>query len=295
MKGKEYMLVNMILLVVLGIDWATGFVIAGYVTRNGVSPIGYAFWQCCGPFVCLLIAQLIRKDVKYYSGSAGYFIVCGIIGLAIPNLLMYYSSLHVDSGILTVLANIDPIITYTIALLFGVEIFNRKRFSMVLLGMFGVIVLVWPSSLKNVHFNHWLGLSLFIPLCYSLAMVVISRFRPQEGNNLNYSMWMLFVASCLMIPLTLINGKFFALGINLSSGLIILEILLSSLGYVLMFIIIERAGPVLFAMVNGTAAISGLIYGRLLFKQSISHAEFIAAILIVIAIIQVARLSKINQ
>lgn len=286
------MLLNMLLLIILGIDWATGFVIAGYVTRHGVSPIGYAFWQCCGPFLCLLIVEFFRKDIKYYHGSGGYFLLCGIIGLAIPNLLVYYCSLHVDSGILTVLANIDPIITYTIALLFGVELFNRKRFSMVLLGMFGVIVLVWPSSFKAVTLNHWLGLSLLIPLCYSLAMVVISRFRPQEGNNLNYSMWMLFVASCLMVPLTIINGKFFALGLNLTSGLIILEILLSSLGYVLMFIIIQRAGPVLFAMVNGIAAISGLIYGRLLFNQLISHAEFIASILIVIAIIQIVRLSK---
>jgi len=284
------MLFNMFLLVVLGIDWATGFAIAGYVTRHGVSPIGYAFWQCCGPFVCLLVAQALRKDVKYYSGSGGYFLLCGIIGLAIPNLLVYYCSLHVDSGVLTVLANIDPLITYIIALLFSVEQFHKKRFLLVLLGMLGVIVLVWPSSLQGLHLTRWIALALFIPVCYSFATVVISRFRPATGNNLNYSMWMLLVASCLMIPLTVVSGKFFPLGFNFNSSLIVLEILLSTAGYILMFIIIQRAGPVLFAMVNGIAAISGLIYGRLFFDQLISHAEFIASVVIIFAIIQIARL-----
>ena len=57
------MIIPIILLVVLGIDWATGYAIAGYVMRHGVEPNGYALWQSVGPLVCLFIIQLLRRDI----------------------------------------------------------------------------------------------------------------------------------------------------------------------------------------------------------------------------------------
>jgi drug/metabolite transporter (DMT)-like permease len=198
----------------------------------------------------------------------------------------------VDSGILTVLSNIEPIFTYTIALLFGIEKFNKNRMLMVIIGMIGIIMLVWPSSLDQINLSIWLGLSLFIPLCYAFGVVFISKFKPLGGDVLNYAMWMLFFASSLIIPISLLNGGFYPLGMNLNSGLILLEILLSTFGYILLFIIIHRAGAVLFVMVNGIAAISGLIYGKLIFSQQISYWTFFASMLIILAIMGMAILHK---
>ena len=45
----------LILLIILGIDWASGYAIAGYCMTHGVNPYAYAFWQSFGPFVLLLL------------------------------------------------------------------------------------------------------------------------------------------------------------------------------------------------------------------------------------------------
>ncbi|MBY0379785.1 MAG: EamA family transporter, partial [Burkholderiales bacterium] len=119
----------------------------------------------------------------------------------------------------------------------------------------------------------------------AFGIVFISRFKPQQENILNLSLWMLLISTMVISPVTFYTNEFYALGINYNTFLIILEIVLSTVGYVLMFLVIQRAGPVLFVLVNGVSAIAGLFYGRLLFDQQISLVAYFAIGLIVLAII----------
>lgn len=282
------MLLTLILLLFLGADWASGYAIAGYVMQHGVRPNGYAFWQSSGPFLCLLIIQLIRSDVKPVAGGFKYALGSGLFGIAIPNLLIYYAARTVDSGILTVLANLAPLFTYPLALIFHQEKFNKTRLLLVLLGVFGMVTLVFPNKIKSDIVNIWLVLSITIPFCYAFAVVFISRYRPATGDVLNYSLWMLFVSTAVIAPLTLATGEFYSLGLNYNTFLIILEILLSTVGYVLLFIIINRVGPVFFILVNAVACVCGVLYARLIFNQHISDLSYGAICLIIMAILGMA-------
>lgn len=288
---------GLILLIVLGVDWASGYAIAGYCMTHGVSPYGYAFWQSFGPFVLLLMIQIFRRDLWLDKNGAVYALLCSLFGIVLPNLLIYFASEHVPSGLLTVLANISPIFTYVLAVAFRDEIFTLKRLLVVLIGVVGVGLVILPNqNLLSIEFNSWwLWLALLIPLSYAFSAVYISRFHPGSGNTLNYSMWMLMFATLFISPLAVINSGYYPLKMNdISSVLIIGEILLSTMGYILLFIIIRLVGAVYYTLVNAIAVIAGVFYGVVLFHQSFHVISLCGILVILLSIMLLTYLQKKN-
>lgn len=278
----------LILLIILGIDWASGYAIAGYCMTHGVNPYGYGFWQSFGPFVLLLIIQSIRRELWLDKNGMLYALLCGLFGIVIPNLLIYFAARHIPSGLLTILANVSPILTYILAVGFKDEAFSFKRAALVLFGLIGVGLIILPNQhgLELDSGNWWLYLALLIPLSYAFSAVYISRFHPGSGNVLSYSLWMLMFSSLCISPLAVINQGYYPLRLNdLPSLLIVVEILLSTLGYGLLFIIIKKVGAVYYTLVNAVAVITGVLYGILLFGQHFSSLTYVSIAIILLTIV----------
>ncbi|MDD3266348.1 MAG: DMT family transporter [Burkholderiales bacterium] len=274
------------LLALLGIDWASGYAIAGYCMTHGVSPYGYAFWQSFGPFIILLVIQFIRKDLWINKKGMVYALYCGIFGIVIPNLLIYIAAPRVPSSVLTVVANISPIITYVLAIVFGVEKFNLSRMMCVLLGMFGVLLIVFSGhGVVDGAPILWILFALLIPLSYAFSAVYISRFDPKSGNSLSYAMWMLLFSTLCISPITIFMGGYYQLKItDVNTLLILLEIVLSVVGYIILFIIIRKLGVVYYTLVNAVAVVSGVIYGKIVFNQMLNNKVYIGVAMILLAI-----------
>ncbi|RTL09897.1 MAG: DMT family transporter [Neisseriaceae bacterium] len=276
------------LLIILGIDWASGYAIAGYCMTHGVNPYAYAFWQSFGPFVLLLIIQTLRRDLWLGKSGAVYAVLCGVFGIVIPNLLIYFAAKHIPSGLLTVLANIAPIFTYPLALMFRDERFSFLRMGLIALGIAGVAMIILPSQhdLTQELGNAWLYLALLIPLSYAFSAVYLSRFHPGQGSVLNYALWMLMVSTLCVSILAVINRGYYELAFgDTNSLLIILEILLSTIGYVLLFFILRMVGSVYYSLVNAVAVITGVVYGYFIFGQQFSWLTIIAVMVILFAIL----------
>lgn len=276
------------LLIILGVDWASGYAIAGYCMTHGVNPYGYAFWQSFGPFVLLLLIQIVRRDLWIEKSGAVYALLCGIFGIVIPNLLIYFAAQHIPSGLLTVLANISPIFTYPLALLFRDEKFSLLRMGLIALGLCGVALIILPAQhdLLVELGNGWLYVALLIPLSYAFSAVYLSRFHPGTGSVLNYALWMLMVSTLCVSILAVINRGYYELSFaDTNSLLIVVEIVLSTIGYVLLFFIMRLVGAVYYSLVNAVAAITGVVYGYFLFGQHFSLMTIVAIVIILIAIL----------
>ncbi len=276
------------LLIILGVDWASGYAIAGYCMTHGVNPYGYAFWQSFGPFVLLLLIQIVRRDLWIEKSGAVYALLCGVFGIVIPNLLIYFAAQHIPSGLLTVLANISPIFTYPLALLFRDEKFSLLRMGLIALGLCGVALIILPAQhdLLVELGNGWLYVALLIPLSYAFSAVYLSRFHPGTGSVLNYALWMLMVSTLCVSILAVINRGYYELSFaDTNSLLIVVEIVLSTIGYVLLFFIMRLVGAVYYSLVNAVAAITGVVYGYFLFGQHFSLMTIVAIVIILIAIL----------
>ncbi|KTD51257.1 DMT family transporter [Legionella quateirensis] len=275
----------LLLLIVLGFIWGSGYSLAKFAMTNGVSPLGYAFWQSLGPAIllsciCIATGKFALFNQSYYP----YFFICGLIGIAIPNTNMYFIASHIPAGLLAVLVNTVPLLVYPLALLTGQEKLDGWRFVALLLGMTGILFIIGINT--TGLYSGWTLLALLSPLGFALCSIYIGIKQPKGINSLQAASGMLLAASLLLIPLVVSQGAFYSLSgpFTFVKQIIVLEIILSSLGYLLFFTLIRIAGPVFYSLTGGVVALTGLFWGYLIFDETPSPIQSLAVVLVISAI-----------
>ncbi|MGY3802904.1 DMT family transporter [Pigmentibacter ruber] len=286
-----------LLLFCLGFTWGTSFSIAKFAMESGITPLGYSFWQSLGPAIIVLIFALIqnRKLPPLNSKHIVFYFICGLLGIALPNLTMYFSASHVPSGILGLIVNTSPIITYILSLLFLIEKFSWQRSSGILLGFLGIFILFFPK-LSNYSEYKWMLFSLFTPFFLASCTIYMVKYRPSKTSSIELSSGMLFASTLLILPLVIFSNAFHPISFPLNTPdlFIIIEIILSSIGYILFFELLRIAGPVFYSLVGCIVALAGLFWGYIIFNENIKPIEWLSVLLILSAIILVTK-KKIND
>lgn len=114
------LVVAVLLLLVLGTIWGSGYSLAKYATTHGITPLDYSFWQCLGPALVLSIVNLIYREKSIFKKEYFFFFfISGALGLAIPNAIMYNMAPRLPSGILSIIINIVPVITFALTIGLG--------------------------------------------------------------------------------------------------------------------------------------------------------------------------------
>lgn len=273
---------SILLLIFLGFIWGSGYTLAKFAMTNGVSPLGYAFWQSLGPALLLTFFCLItKKRAMLHPTYWPYFLICGLIGIAIPNTNMYFIASHIPAGLLAVLVNTVPLIVYPLALLSKQEKLDRWRFFALLLGMTGILLIIGFNT--SGFYSSWTLLAMCTPLAFAVCSIYIGAKQPPEIDSLQAASGMLLAASLLLVPLVLSQQAFYPLSgpLTLVKQVVILEIILSSLGYLLFFILIRLAGPVFYSLTGGVVALTGLFWGYLIFNEIPTSIQSMAVALVI--------------
>ena len=289
LEKKHKPLLSIFLLLLLGLLWGSGYTIARYCMTHGVYPLGYAFWQVLGPMLILMVLVYACKiPFSFKPLYLRYYFACGLLAIVIPNTIMYFAAAHIPSGILTVLINTVPILTFPLSIFFALDIFTIKRLWVVLLGILGIFLTIFSNlSLPSLHAIPWTVITLIAPVSFALCAIWIAAFRPMPSNSLSLSFGMLLVAAMCLVPITLSLGEFHPIIFPFTKidYLIFLEILLSSLGYIIVFILIRLAGPIYYSLVGGIASVVGLIWGKVFFQESLTFISWVGVVCILSAII----------
>jgi drug/metabolite transporter (DMT)-like permease len=276
------------LLLCLGLTWGTSFSIARFAMESGITPLGYLFWQTVGPacLLFLLIFFIQKRHFAFTSNQLIFYIITGFFGILLPNYCMFESATHVPSGILGLIVNTSPIITYLLSLAFLLEKFQIRRFCGVLLALFGLYMLFAPKANFAANLgSFWILFAFLTPFFLALCTVFIVKFKPNHTNSLELACGMLIAASIIVIPVTFLKGQFHPLTtLNTPNLIILLEIGLSSLGFVLFFELLRVSGPVYYSLVSCLVALSGLGWGYLVFHETLVGTEIIAILSVVSSI-----------
>ena len=226
----------LLLLILLGIIWGAGYSLVRYATTHGVPPLGYAVWQSLGPAVILTLLESVRQGGwRQYCQHWRFFVVLGGLGIALPNTIIYFSAAHLPSSVVAVLVNTVPIFTFLLALLARTERFSWPRCLAVILCVAGLLGLLGvPSILPK---SNWVFIALIAPLCFAFAAVFTARFRPPGMRSQQLALGMLWVAWLGVFPLALLTHQFYwpQSSWHMRDVVIMIEMLLSSLGYVVFF------------------------------------------------------------
>ncbi|MCC5014133.1 MULTISPECIES: DMT family transporter [unclassified Legionella] len=278
-------LLAILLLIILGFIWGSGYSLAKYAMTHGVPPLGYAFWQALGPALLLLLTSFItQNNALLQPGNWPFFLVCGLVGIAIPNTNMYFIAPHIPAGLLAVLVNTVPLLVYPLALAAGQERFDVWRILALLLGMTGILLIIAPD---NGHlFSSWTLLALISPLCFALCSIYIAAYQPEKLNALQAASGMLLAASLLLTPMVIQQQAFYPLSMPFTTAkqVVLLEIILSSLGYILFFQLVRLAGPVFYSLTGGMVALTGLFWGFVVFNETPNYLQSLAIFCVISAL-----------
>lgn len=279
------------LLSLLGLIWGSGYSIAHYATTHGVHPLGYAFWQSLGPAVFLaFLYQNTGSRWIIHSRQLRFYLICGLIGIALPNTVMYFAAPHLPAGILAVVVNTVPVMTYLVAWAFGEESFTWTRLWGVMACVAGLMILVIPqSSLPSANMVPWVLITLITPLCFALCAVYSSRYRPVDSSPLLLSAGMLIASTLFLTPVIIASHHFYPIWppFQWRDAVVVLEMILSSIGYVVFFQLLKIAGAVYYSLVGGIVALTGLFWGWLFFNEQLTLMAIISVSLIIIGIVTV--------
>lgn len=286
-------------LIILGMVWGTGYSIARFAMLNGVSPLGYSFWQSVGPAIVLGSIATYRSKLPAFNlsspqkrQSALYYLMCGLTGIVIPNTTMYFAAPHLPASILAMVVNTVPIVAYPLALFARLETFNWQRMTGIILAVCALMFIILPdSSLPSPDMSKWVLIALITPVSFAVCSIYIARFQPANTDSLTLSVGMLSVSSALLLPLVIGTQSFYSFHFPLTmpDGVVILEILLSSLGYMLFFQLIRIAGPVYYSLVDTIVVLTGLFWGHMIFGERLNQWTSLAVYLILMALLLVTR------
>lgn len=273
-----------LLFVFLGIIWGSSFVLARYAMAHGASPAVYTFWHVMGPLILLGIAKrkLLIPSRKIFSAHFLFFFITAVLGITIPDFNKFFLAKYLPSGTLGVMINTMPLFIYPLAILWGEERFALRRCFGVVLGVWGVLLLITQGNLSSfLVWNRYALFALLSPFCYALCSVYIVKKRPPGCSSALLSLGMQSVAAILLLPLILISPS--ALYVNMTLPIILmmsLEILLTTVGYLLLFEILHRKGSVYYSLTDGVVALTSIGWGMLFFSEKITGLLLLSVLLI---------------
>ena len=270
-------------LVTVGTLWGATFSIAKLAITQGVPPLGYGFWQSTGSgLVLLAILALRRERLPLSRRHLLFYLMTGGLGIALANVNFYITIQFVPAGVMAVVITTAPIMTFVLALLFGLEAWRWQRVAGLLLGLAGVLMLVLPSATAGDDLSFWIILGFITPLAYSINAILTARLRPAGGSALSYACGMMLCAGLLQGPVMLAAGQAWAPGwpLGLPELAIALQVAISASAYVVFFHLVRVAGPVYFSQVGYVVTLTGLCWGFLLFDERLEATVYLATLVI---------------
>ena len=284
---------SLLILVLLGFIWGTGYSIARFAMTNGVSPLGYSFWQSLGPALVIGTLSLFRTPLLTITHShLRYYFICGLTGIVIPNTTMYFAAPHLPAGILAMVVNIVPVIAYPLALMAKLETFNFQRITGIALAIAGLLFIMLPkSSLPSPEMAPWVTFTLIAPFSFAICSIYIARYRPEKSTISSLTAGMLIASSLILAPFVFFSHHFYSFHFpfTLPDWIILLEIVLSSIGYLLLFKLIKIAGPVYFSLVDTIVVLTGLFWGNLIFHEQLNKWTGSAVLMILFVFLLVTQ------
>ncbi len=272
------------LILMLGSLWGLAFSFSKMATIGGVHPVSYTFWQGLGAGLTVAaICRLRRWRIPVSRAYLGYYVIIGLIGIAIPNVNLVAAIAYLPAGVMVLTIPFVPLMTYAIAIALKMERFSPLRFAGVLCGLAGVGLIVLPkASLPDADAAPWFLMALLTPAFYAATNVVAARLRPPESRSAPLAAGMLLAAALLLAPVVWWLDALYwpALPVGAAEIGIGGQIVVSSIAYFIFFEVLRLAGPVFMSFTGYIVTLTGIGWGVMLFGERHSPWVWGAAALI---------------
>jgi len=256
--------------------WGTSFMFTALAVAS-VDPVAVVFYRLALGAVILSVVvyargQQLPLDWRSWAG----FAVMAVAGNALPFFLIAWGQKSVDSGVAGMIMAIMPLLTMVFAHYFVAgETLNRYKLIGFTLGITGVTLLLGPVF-EGGDRAFWGGLAIFTAAsCYAVNSILIKRlprFSPMVG-----ACGVLVMASAIMLPFWLLavpdNDS-----ISQDSMLSVIWLGIGPTGIatIVLFAVIDRAGPTFLSTINYLIPVVAFLCGAWLLAEPVTWQHFAA-------------------
>ena len=270
--------------------------LAKLAAEAGVDPLAFLTWSVVGAAAGLTGVGAIRYRLPPLNArTTEYFVVAGLVGLAAPNLLSFAAVSHVGAGFVALSIAFPPLFTYIGALLLGMERFQPRRATGVVLALGGAVLLaVLKLSEPDVD-PFWVAATLSAPVLLAVGNIYRTARWPEGVASDELAPGMLAASGLMLLIVGATAGTFLggAVGFSLAvpTGraapilLILAQIATFSVMYLLYFVLQKASGPVYLSLLGSVGAIVGVPIAVLLLGETQPQGLAVGGVLIAVGVV----------
>ena len=280
-----------LILLIVGVSWGLTAPLSKIAVSTGHHYLGLLIWQIIIMILSLGLIQIFRKKKLPLNLNCFWrYVLVALLGTILPNSIMYKAYFHLQSGIMSILVSIVPMIAFLLVLVLKMEKFEIRRFLGVLFGIFAIILIVFPKlDLGYVGEVGWILLALLSPLCYAIEGVWINKIGIAKLDPIEVILGASILGFFILMPIVALNGYWITpyrvwgpaeFAITSSS-------LIHSIIYVSYIWLIGKAGVIFASQVSYIYTASGIGFSIILLGEGYSLFVWAAVILMLMGLMMV--------
>ena len=279
------------ILMFVGISWGLTAPLSKIAVSTGHHYLGLLVWQIIVMILSLGLVQVIRRKRLPLNLACfwRYFLVAQL-GTILPNSIMYKAYFHLQSGVMSILVSVVPMIAFLLVLFLKMEKFELRRCLGVLFGILAILLIVFPKfELGSTGEVGWIFLALCSPFCYAIEGVWINKIGLAQLDPIEVILGASIFGLVALFPIVLINGYWISpfstwgpaeFAVTSSS-------LIHSLIYISYIWLIGKAGVVFASQVSYIYTASGIGFSIILLGEGYSAFVWSAVILMLMGLMMV--------
>lgn len=256
--------------------WGSSFLFTA-ISVDTVDPISVVFYRLVlGALVLALVVFARGQSFPRSARVWGGFLLMAIAGNALPFFLISWGQQTIDSGVAGMIMAIMPLMTMVFAHYFVEgETLNRYKIIGFSLGISGVALLLGPVFEGGAR-ALVSGIAIFTAAtCYAVNAILIKRlprFSPMVG-----ACGVLITASLVILPFwMLLAPENNSISQDSMMAVIWLGIGPTGIATIVLFSVIDRAGPTFLSTINYLVPVVAFFCGALLLAEPVSWHHFVA-------------------
>lgn len=238
----------MVALTLIGAVWALTFPLTKIAVLGGYRSFGIIFWSAV--IAALVLGAIIfwrGIGLPLHSAATGRYLFVALIGTVLPSTATYTAAEHLPAGVIAVCMAIIPIVTFPLAIAVGLERPDLRRFSGLVLGFLGVMMIVLPGTgLPDPSKAVFILLALLAVLFYATEGVILGWIGRAGLDPAQLMLGAFLMSVGLTLPVALMTGTFIvpSPGFGAAGAAVVLSGLANVAAYVGYVWIIGRGGAV---------------------------------------------------
>ena len=280
-----------LILLIVGVSWGLTAPLSKIAVSTGHHYLGLLIWQIIIMILSLGLIQIFRKKKLPLNLNCFWrYVLVALLGTILPNSIMYKAYFHLQSGIMSILVSIVPMIAFLLVLVLQMEKFEIRRFLGVLFGIFAIILIVFPKlDLGYLGEVGWILLALLSPLCYAIEGVWINKIGIAKLDPIEVILGASILGFFILMPIVALNGYWITpyrvwgpaeFAITASS-------LIHSIIYISYIWLIGKAGVIFASQVSYIYTASGIGFSIILLGEGYPLFVWAAIILMLMGLMMV--------